>query len=71
MAKQPPGGVAQKVLLIPVSSSELGVVCGGEEQNDEDVSDMSMNVLVKHAVRLDDFYEGAQVCNTSQSCLEP
>ena len=35
------GGVAQGVLLIPVSSSELGV----EEQNDENVSGMSRGVL--------------------------
>ena len=25
---------------------------------------------MKHAVRWDDFQEGAQVCNTSQSCHE-
>ena len=30
----PAGGVARGVLLIPVSSSELGVVCSGMEQND-------------------------------------
>ena len=31
--------------LIPVSSSELGVVCGGEEQNDANESGMSKSVL--------------------------
>ena len=31
----PPGGMAQEVLLIPVSSRESGVVCGGEAQNYE------------------------------------
>ena len=39
------GGLAQGVLLIPVSSSELGVVCGVEEQHDENVSGMSRSVL--------------------------
>ena len=33
------------VLLIPVSSTELGVVCGGEDQNDDNVSGMSRSVL--------------------------
>ena len=39
------GGVAQEVHLIPVSSSESGVVCGGEEENDENVFVMLRSVL--------------------------
>ena len=41
----PAGGVAQGVLLIQVSGREVGVVCVGEEQNDEKVSGSSKNVL--------------------------
>ena len=45
MAKQHPGGVAQGVFLIPVSSSEAGVVGGGVEQNDGNGSGMSRSGL--------------------------
>ena len=31
--------------LLLVSSNELGVVCGGEEQNDENVLGMSRSIL--------------------------
>ena len=56
MAKQhPAGGVVQGVLLIPVSNSELGVVCGGVEQNYENVSGHVEERSVKHAVRWDGF----------------
>ena len=41
----PPGGVAQEVLLIPASGSELGVVCGGVEQNYLNGSGMSRSGL--------------------------
>ena len=40
-----PAGVAQGFLLIPVSSSELGVVCGGVERNDGNGSDTSKSGL--------------------------
>ena len=39
------------VLLIPVSGREVGVVYGGEGQNDEKVSGTPRSVFVKHAVR--------------------
>ena len=42
----PAGRVAQGVLLIPVSSSEIGVVCGGVGQYDENLSGMSRSVLL-------------------------
>ena len=32
-------------LLIPVSGREVGVVCGGEEENDEKVSGTPRSVL--------------------------
>ena len=41
----PPGGVAQEGLLIPVISSELGVICGGVEQNVGNGSGMSRSGL--------------------------
>ena len=66
----PAGGGAQGSLLIPVSSSELGVVCGGVKTKwwkwVRHVEERS----VKQAVRWDDVKEGAQVCNTSKSCHE-
>ena len=34
----PSSEIAQGVLLIPVSGRVVGVVCGGEEQNEEKVS---------------------------------
>ena len=37
--------VAQGVLLIPVIGREMGVVCGGEEQNDGKVSGTPKSVL--------------------------
>ena len=43
----PSSAVAQGVLLIPVSGREVGVVCGGEEQNDEKVSSTPRSVLCK------------------------
>ena len=51
----PAGGVAHGGLLIPVSTSELGVVCGGVEQNDENGVRHVVVRSVKHAVRVDDF----------------
>ena len=50
--------------------SELGFVCGGVEQNDGHGSGHVAERSVKHAVRWDDFEEGAPVCNTAQSCHE-
>ena len=41
----PSSQVAQGVLLIPVSGREVGVVCGGEEPNDEKVSGTPRSVL--------------------------
>ena len=43
------------VLMIPVTSREVGVVCGGEEENDEMVPRYAERCLVKHALRWDDF----------------
>ena len=57
--------------LVPVISSEFGVNGGGGEQNDGNGSGMSKKEWpMKHADKVDDF-NGAQVCNTSQSCLVP
>ena len=63
-----PGGVAQEGLLIPVSSSELSVDGGWRGTNCWKWVRHVEERSVKNAVRADDFKEGAQVCNTSQSC---
>ena len=53
----PPGGVAQEGLLIPVISSKFGVDGGDDEQKVRHVEELS----VKHAVRVDDFLRRASV----------
>ena len=57
----PTGGVAQGGLLMPVSSSEVGVAGGGVEPNKWKWVGHVQKRTVEHDLRMDDFREGAQV----------